>query len=559
MTTIVEIEDLSFSYADQIADAISGINLKLTAGTFTAILGPAGSGKSTLCLALTGLISRHIPGNRRGSVRIRGREVADLTVADLARDTGIVFQDFEAQLFATSVRLELAFGPENLAVPRPEILRLVDSYLKLLRLEELDRRSPDSLSGGQKQRLAVAAALTLEPEILVMDEPTSDLDPVSKTEVFQAVRRISGCDRTLVVVEHDSDAIASAGADQVLLMRDGAAVATGPAAELLTNVKLLDHCGVRPPQLADLFHQAGVNGVPLTVDAAAEVLRPRLLAPAIPSPPAQSSRPGAALIRASGLEYTYERAGVPAFSGLDLTLRQGEFLALVGRNGSGKTTLAKTLSGLLRPTAGQLLVRDQPMSRLSRSELVKQVGYVFQNPDHQLFSATASEEVRYGLRNLGIRGSAADQVVAEALRDVGLGEAGEKDPFSLTKGERQRLAIASVLAMRPAILVLDEPTTGLDHRQQRSVLDLLARLNRQGHTIVVVTHTMSIIDNRVTRMVVMNSGRIVLSGDPRTVFRREDVLAEAGVEPPPVVRLGNRLGVAALTVDDLTSELTRAN
>lgn len=557
MTTIAEVDDLSFSYPDQVADAISDVNLKLAAGTFTAVLGSAGSGKSTLCLGLTGLIPRHIPGNRRGCVRIHGREVSDLTVADLARDIGIVFQDFEAQLFATSVRLELAFGPENLAMPRPEMLRLVEFYLKLLRLEELDRRAPDSLSGGQKQRLAVAAALTLEPEILVMDEPTTDLDPLSKTEVFQAVRQVSGGRRTLVVVEHDTDAIASAGADQVLLMRDGKAVATGPATELLADVKLLEHCGVRPPQLADLFHKMGVSGVPLTMEAAEEVLRSRLGNPSPTGSPATERFPGTPLISASRLEYRYQHATAPAFANLDLTLYQGEFLALVGRNGSGKTTLAKVLSGLLRPTAGQLMAYDRPMSGVPRSELVKRVGYVFQNPDHQLFSATVAEEVRYGLNNLGIRGPAADRAIAAALRDVELDDAGPRDPFSLTKGERQRLAIASVLAMRPAVLVLDEPTTGLDHRQQRSVLDLLARLNRKGHTIVMVTHNMSIIDDRVTRMVVMNRGEIVLSGDPRTVFRREDALAEAGVEPPPAVRLGNRLGVAALTVADLTTALTR--
>lgn len=552
MTATIEACDLTFTHRRARGAALSGVDMSVGDGERVVVLGASGSGKSTLCLALCGLLLRGGRGAWGGSVRLRGRDVTELATVDLAREVGIVLQDFEAQLFCTSVAQEVAFGPENLALPRPELIRRVDTYLKLLRLESLRDREPATLSGGQKQKLAVAAALALEPNALIMDEATSDLAPVTRDEVLQAARLVDSRPRTLVTVEQDSDLVAAG--QRVVLMRQGRIAADGPAEETLTDVSFLTHCGIRPPRLVELFHRLGRPERPLDVVDALDVLRRpghRRAAPARPDPPP----PAAEMITASDLHHEYDRNARPALDGVHLTLRQGEFVALIGQNGSGKTTLAKALSGLLRPAAGRISVAGAPIASLSARALAQQVGYVFQNPDHQLFSPTVRQEVAFGPRNFGLRRAETDARVAEALRAVRLTHRIDDDPFLLTKGERQRLAVASVLAMRPRVLVLDEPTTGLDHEQQRDMLDTLVRLNRSGHTVVVVTHNMQLSAEFASRVLVMADGRIVLDGSPLDVFSQPDLLAAADVTPPPLIRLADRLGVAAHTVTGLADRL----
>lgn len=553
MISAIEVDGLSFTYRDAPKRALSEVGLRVEQGEFLALLGPSGSGKSTLCLALNGLIPRTIKGQRQGTVRIRGREVTTMTVAEVAREIGIVFQDFDAQLFATSVAQEIAFGPENLCLPREQLVRRVDTYLRLMRLVGLHQREPATLSGGQRQRLAVAAALALEADILVLDEPTSDLDQDSSSEVLSAARQVAGRTRTLIVVERDTEVVTEA--DRVALMREGSIVATGKGQDVLTDVELLVRCGIRPPQLSDLFHRLRIPEIPLRVAEAVDLLDGRRAVRALDDrrPAGADRRP--VLVEGINLSHVYAGSGDAAIRNVNVAIRQGEFLALIGRNGSGKTTLAKLLCGLLRPTEGEVRVTGRPVTALSRMELAQQAGYVFQNPDHQLFSATAHQEVGFGLRNFGLERDVVDKRVTEALRAVGLEAHADKDPFTLTKGERQRLAIASVLAMHPALLVLDEVTTGLDYWQCSVTLDLLVRLNRAGHTIVVVTHSPAVVAEYASQVLVMNAGRVALQGTPREVFRREDVLADAGVRPPPVVQLSNRLNAGALTVEDLTGIL----
>lgn len=515
-------------------------------------MGHGGSGKSTLCFSMNGLIPRTIRGELKGSVTLAGRDVTDMTVPEIAREIGLVFQQFEAQLFATSVAHEIAFGPENLALPRPELVSRVERYLQLLRLEGLRRREPASLSGGEKQRLAVAAALSLEPGILVMDEPTSDLDPRSKEEVISVSRSVGASQRTLIVVEHDGEAVA--GADRLVLMNEGRIAADGPVAEVFADHELARRCGVHPPQLAELCQRLGVGGFPRSVDDAMAALAGRRPRRQVPSPPEPAG--ATALIEARGISHAYARGGRAAIDGVSLSVAEGEFIALIGQNGSGKTTLVKALSGLVRPDEGVVSIGGRPITSMRGAELAGHIAYVFQDPDHQLFATTARKEVMFGPSNFRLPHEEAERRADEALAVVGLADLAEQDPFTLTKGKRQALAVASMLAMRPRILVLDEPTTGLDHREQRTMMDLLVRLNQAGQTIIIVTHSMPIVAEYARRVIVMKGGHLVLDGPPRDVFRHEDVLAEAGIEPPPVVQLSNRLGAGALSVADMVLALT---
>ncbi len=554
MGVAISIQDLSFTYAETTRPALQHVNGEVEEGTFVVVMGHEGAGKSTLCCSLNALVPRFFRGEYAGRVVVHDVEVAKARVADMSRWVGLVLQDFEAQLFSTSVELEVAFGPENLCLPRDEIERRIDRYLRFVGLADMRRREPASLSGGQKQRLAIASVLALEPLVLVMDEPTTDLDPVGREEVLSVSDMLRQERRTLLVVDHDPET--AVDADQVWLMREGEIVAQGPPRQVLTDLALLESCGVQPPPTVALFQALGWPGQPLTVEEAIAriqeqgLARPRpLQSPTTPT----NGRP--VILELRNVDYVYPARAVEALKGVHLQIREGEFLALVGQNGSGKTTLAKHLNGLLKPTRGEVLFRGRPLEEIRRTEMARHVGYVFQNPDHQIFSNTVREEVGFSLRMAGMDPKAVEERVAEALAVVGLSGYEEEVPFTLTKGERQRVAVASVLAAQPQVIILDEPTTGLDYRHQRSMMEMLRDLHRRGHTVIIITHSMWVAAEYAERVVVMKDGQILLDAPTRTAFAQEQVLAEASLRPPPLLRLGNWLGTSGITLEAMVEEL----
>jgi len=554
MGVAISIQDLSFTHAETTRPALQHINGEVEEGTFVVIMGHEGAGKSTLCYSLNALVPRFFRGEYAGQVVVHNVEVARARVAEMSRRVGLVLQDFEAQLFSTSVELEVAFGPENLCLSRDEIERRIDHYLRFVGLAEMRRREPASLSGGQKQRLAIASVLALEPPIVVMDEPTSDLDPVGREEVFSVSDLLRQERRTLVVVDQDPDT--AVDADQVWLMREGEMVAQGPPRQVLTDLALLESCGVQPPPTVALFQALGWPGQPLTVEEAIALIRQHNLAQPRPlQSPAALTNGRPVILELRDVDYIYPTRAVEALSGVNLQIREGEFLALVGQNGSGKTTLAKHLNGLLKPTRGEVLFRGRPLQEIRRTEMARHVGYVFQNPDHQIFSNTVREEVGFSLRVAGMDARTIEERVAEALAVVGLSGYEDEVPFTLTKGERQRVAVASVLAAQPQVIILDEPTTGLDYRHQRSMMEMLRDLHRRGHTVIIITHSMWVAAEYAERAVVMKDGRVLLDAPTRVAFAQEPILAEASLRPPPLLRLGNWLGTSGLTLEAMVEEL----
>ncbi len=554
MGVAISIQDLSFTYAETTRPALQRVNGEVEEGTFVVIMGHEGAGKSTLCCSLNALVPRFFRGEYAGRVVVHDVEVAKARVADMSRRVGLVLQDFEAQLFSTSVELEVAFGPENLRLPRDEIERRIDRYLRFVGLADMRRREPASLSGGQKQRLAIASVLALEPLVLVMDEPTTDLDPVGREEVLSVSDLLRQERRTLLVVDHDPDT--AVDADQVWLMREGEIVAQGPPRQVLTDLALLEACGVQPPPTVALFQALGWPGQPLTVEEAiARIQEHGLARPRPLKPPTSPVNGRPVILELRDVDYVYPTRAVEALKGVNLQIREGEFLALVGQNGSGKTTLAKHLNGLLKPTRGEVFFRGRPLGEIRRTEMARFVGYVFQNPDHQIFSNTVREEVGFSLRMAGMNPKAIEERVAEALAVVGLSGYEEEVPFTLTKGERQRVAVASVLAAQPQVIILDEPTTGLDYRHQRSMMEMLRDLHRRGHTVIIITHSMWVAAEYAERVVVMKDGRILLDAPTRAAFAQEQTLAEASLRPPPLLRLGNWLGTSGITLEAMVEEL----
>jgi cobalt transport protein ATP-binding subunit len=533
------------------------VDLEVGEGEFVVVMGASGAGKSTLCASLNGLIPNFLRGRMEGEVRIRSRSTREGKVGEFAREVGLVFQDFEAQLFSTNVELEVAFGPENFQVEHEEMVRRVRDVLQRVRLDGFEGRQPATLSGGQKQRLAIASVLAIEPRILCLDEPTTDLDPIGKLGVFEIAEELrSRDDVTLIVVEHETEE--TLDADRIVVLQDGTVVQDRPAREVLSDVEFLEETGIMPLGVARFFHELGSGEqLPLTPEEGIEEFRrrnwrvnPERHEELLAADEAREEDYGEALIEVEGLTHRYPN-GVAALEGVDLEIRQGEFLAILGQNGSGKTTLVKHFNGLLKPTEGEVRVGGVETVKQGIRRLGERVGYVFQNPDHQIFSDTVFDEVAFGPKIREMEEDEIGERVSEALAAVGLEGHGDEDPFSLTKGERQRVAVASVLAVRPEVLILDEPTTGLDYAEQKRMMGLVRELNEAGSTIIIVTHTMWVVAEYAHRAAVVRDGRVALHGVVREVFAREEDLREAALRPPHIVSFSNALGFPALSVEEL--------
>ena len=556
MNPAVSIENLSFTYSGKDTPALKNIQARIEDGSLVCIMGHGGAGKSSFCYCLNALIPKFFRGSYQGRVVVKGIEAAHSNVAGLSRRVGLVFQDFESQLFSTNVELEMAFGPENHGLPHAEIEKRIQRYLRAVNLEHCRERQPATLSGGQKQRLAIGSVLTMEADILVLDEPTTDLDPQGAEEVLAIARNLRQEGRTLVMVAPEPEMAVEA--DEVWLMREGELVAQGSPKEILTDLSKLASSGIKPPALMELFQAMNWPGRPLTVTEALELIdRHELVQKHGNKRPPEDfiRREGPYILQAEGLEYSYAWHEVKVLKGINWNVREGEFIALLGQNGSGKTTLAKHCNGLLKATAGRMLVRGKPTKDFNHKDLAQEVGYIFQNPDHQIFAKTVEEEIGFGLKVLGKDPKTVRERMAEALEVVELQGYEKQLPFTLTKGERQRVAVASVLAVQPQVIILDEPTTGLDYLHQRRMMELLKRLNERGHTIIIITHSMWVAAEYAQRTVVLTEGAIILDGPTRHVFAQEDKLAGASLSPPPLVQISNRLGLQALTLAQMVLEL----
>jgi len=559
-----ELEDVSFTYAGGDREALQEVDFELRPGEMVGIMGASGAGKSTLAKCLNRIVPRFENGTFRGIVRVGGRALDGERVCDVASMVGMVFQDFEAQLFSTNVAHEVAFAMEQIGMPRDEIAARIGPALAAVGLAGFDDRDPTSLSGGEKQRLAIASVLALKPGVVVLDEPTSDLDPEGKAEVFALIHRMRGQGVSLVVIEHEAEELRNC--DRIVLLREGKIIAHGPPAELMVRLELLEDCGVHPPDVNRVMDALGMHAHAASVEEAETIIRahfPRTAAtiatmpvssepapqPRIPEPRTndENAQP---FLRVEQLSFAYP-FGPRVLDDVTLAIAAGEFVAIIGQNGSGKTTLAKHLVGLLAPSAGKILIGGRNRATLHPAETAHEVGYVFQNPDHQIFAATVGDEVAFGPRNFGLDDVEIARRSEEVLRVVNLTSERDRDPFLLSKGERQRLAVASVLALRPRMLILDEPTTGLDYREQRRMMALVSDLNRAGIAIVMITHTPWLVAEYARRLVLMREGRVMFDGGVREFFERDELLANSSFRPPEATMLGRRFGFTALRPEEL--------
>ena len=548
----IKVRGLSFTYKGAEKKSLKGIDFDQNKGELVVMMGPTGAGKSTFSRTLNSLIPQFQRGELSGEIEILGRTIKGSKVCQTAKKVGLVFQDFENQLFSTNVALEVAFGPENFSRPREEISRRVKKSLAMVGLEGYEKREPHALSGGEKQRLAIASILSIDPEILVMDEPTADLDPMGKYHLLQIANSLKAQGRTLLIMETEAEEVLEA--DRIVLFNKGKLIVQGTPQEIFADPALLEENSLRPPQLVKLFKELKIPEAPFTVEDADSILKDRgvSLSQARYQLLKEKSRiqpDGETIFSLKGLKFTYPD-GQEALKGVEFEVREGEFLAILGQNGSGKTTLIKHFNGLLRPTSGKVFYQGEDIRGKNIRELGREIGYVFQNPDHQIFSDTVREEVCFALKNYGFSQDETSRRLKDALEVVHLEGYEEEDPFSLTRGERQRLAVASVLILRPKVLILDEPTTGLDYQELRGIMELLKGLHKKGHTIIIITHSMWIVAEYAHRAVIMSEGKVVMDSSVRDVFSREIEIEKLSLKLPPIVSLSHKFGKSLLSVEE---------
>ncbi len=558
--------DFSFSYSRNTTPALHNMTFTIAVGEFVMLLGRSGSGKSTLCYACNGLIPQMIPGKFSGKVHVCGNDTQTFPVWKGAKYVGLVFQDFETQLIGTTVGAELRHPLEYREVPLSlhEINRRIEQVLSTLGLEvELDR-DPLRMSGGQRQRLVMASVLVQEPRVLILDEPSSDLDPASRKRLQLTLEELKSKGLSVLMTEQDHGDFQLV--DRVILLDEGRVIWDGQPNALLANPELMRQGGIRPLPITECFEDFDCEPLPLTleqawayseklqlmVDPPAEVLNDTVRF-GIPVFPRENQI--APIIQVEDVSFGYDE--FPVLQDIYCDIYPGEFLALVGANGSGKSTLARLLNGLLVPTDGRILVDGLDTLTTSMKEMARRVGLVFQNPDHQIFADTVWEEVAFGAKNLGCSQEEIGDRVQQSLKAVGLPfeEKSDLDPFSLRKGERQRVAVASILATQPTVLIFDEPTTGLDASETDRMMGMIRELHREGHTIVMITHSMSLVAAHAQRCLLMAKGEIIGDGSPRDIFRDSVLVRRASLEVPAIPQFSQRWGYTLLTVNEVKASL----
>lgn len=522
---MIEFRHFSFTYSGHRWPALLDVSLSIEPGEMVLLTGPSGGGKTSICRCLNGLIPHFHGGTLSGRVVVDGLDTTEHQPREFATRVGMVFQDPENQLVGADVERDIAFGLENLGVPPLEIGRRVDESVAALGIAALRRNSLWMLSGGEKQKAALAAALAMRPSILVLDEPTSELDPLSARIFMRTLSDLRDEFRlTVVLVEHRLERVVEY-CPRTVVMDGGRVVEDGDTRSVLDRLAVTPRGTGVPPvaELAAAFRLGGIwrGPTPLSVEEG-QAQFGRLLPLTLPDSVPERTRPaGGPLVEVSDVSFHY-RKEAPVLHGVSVSLSPGELVAVMGRNGCGKTTLVKHLNGLLRPGKGVVRVRGVDARGASVSQLARTVGMVFQNPNDHLFAETVEEEIRFTLTHLGVDSAEATRRVEHVLDRFGLSRYRRHYPRSLSGGERQRVALASVIAAEPVVLVLDEPTRGLGHETKLELMAFLRSFCAGGRTVVLVTHDVETVVRHADRVLLLDAGRVLSDGPARQVLAGSD-------------------------------------
>lgn len=579
--SLIEVKDLKYRYPGTTELALDGVSFTVEKGEFIGIAGENGAGKSSLSQALLGLIPQFYKGAYGGSVTVCGMDARSTPVSELCRHVGLVFQNPFNQLSGAkdTVYDEVGYGLQNLGFPPEEIRTRVESVLRCFGIWEYRDRNPFDLSGGQLQRVAICSVLAMKPDVLILDEPTSQLDPEGSEEVFHTVDELTKMGITIIMIEQKIEKLAGY-CDRVLLMHQGHVVDYDTPRKIFSREDLYD-LGVNPPAYTTFARANALvfedGTLPVThaetlervkasgADRATLIASLRTMTAGVqiesavpqagnstaqPAGAAQSAEADAADASAStgsnhasanatfqvkDLRFSYVK-GREVLHGLNLALDHRS-TAIIGQNGAGKTTLVRVLKGLLKPDSGEIRYQGENLETKTVAELASRVGYVFQNPDDQIFKYKVLEEVMFGPLNIGMSPQEAEASAHEALRMVGLDEKADENPYDLELSDRKMVAIASVLAMNTDVIILDEPTIAQSWNGREKIREIMQAKATEGKLVIAILHDMDFVANSFARVIAMAHGEILADGAPAEVFRNHPVLEKAALAAPPLYEL----------------------
>ena len=558
---MIEIQELTFKYAGAEKNALEKISLNIEKGGFVGIIGESGAGKTTLLNSINGLIPHHYNGDFYGSVKVCGCDTFETNAGELALKVGSVFQDIESQLTGYFVEDEILFGLENFGIPAEKIEKRITEALETLGISELRHRELSSLSGGQKQKVIFAAILALEPEILVLDEPTGELDPASSVQIFSLLKKLNEEKGITIVIAEQKIMLLCEYVKKLVVLEKGTCVHYGEIRSTLTHQKEMEEAGINCPRVLTLTGKlmkeklvpegtTEEDRICLNPKEAAEFVKKAIgnkvasgsadsIAERSAGTTASSSSTSAeTVLEFKNVSFSYnETANV---KDLNVQIKKGDFVSIIGSNGAGKSTFSKLCNGLLKPSTGDVEVLGKNTKKQKVSAIAKHIGFLFQNPDRQICCSTVREEIAFSLKNNKIPEKEIKARVEKTLEEFGFNP--DTEPFNMSRGQRQRLCLACLIALNPEILILDEPTTGLDYRECMEVMEKIRKLNENGTTVIMVCHDMEVVLDFAKKIVVMNRGQILAEGETRSILKDKALLDKARLLPPQIAQVSFLLG-----------------
>ena len=545
---VIEFNNFGYQYNAQAEPTLYGVDLTIYKGEKVLIAGPSGSGKSTLAHCINGLIPFSYIGEITGSLKINGKETKDMSLFEISKTVGTVLQDSDAQFVGLTVAEDIAFAMENDCTPHEAMLQRVQQAAKEVNVLDVLAHAPHELSGGQKQRVSLAGVLVDDVSVLLFDEPLANLDPATGKAAIELIDDIhKRTEATIVIIEHRIEDVLHRDVDRIILVNEGRIVADMRPDELLCSSLLGDN-GLREPLYITALKYAGVQ---LTEDMCPAAMDKMQLSDEVRSqvqswfratPPAPEKQKGEELLKADGIRFAYPN-GKEALCGIDFELRRGELMCIVGRNGAGKSTFSKVICGFEKPQGGVLYLNGEDIASLTIKERAEQIGYVMQNPNQMISKNMIAEEVGLALTLDGMEPEAIQQKVFDTLKICGLYPFRNWPVSALSFGQKKRVTVASILAMGPDIIILDEPTAGQDFRHYTEIMEFLLELNRQGVTIVMITHDMHLMLEYASRAAVFADGRIIAEDSPARLLTDSDIISRASLKETSLFTLAVMCGI----------------
>ncbi|MHB8134624.1 MAG: ABC transporter ATP-binding protein [Anaerolineaceae bacterium] len=541
----IKIKNVFYTHWNQETPTLKDLSLEIQPNTINVLVGPGGSGKSTLCSLFNGEIPHLLGGKLEGTVFVGGQNTNDLAVKNISQLVGHMLQDPESMFATLYVEDEIAFGPENLLIDAQEIKTSVNSLLELIQLQPQRNNLVWNLSGGQIQKLGLAVILAMHPKMVVLDEPTANLDPSATRSVHELILELRNQGMTILLVTRELDDFILSAADQLLVLDEGKIIANGNVQQVLKEFgsEMLTRLGIWLPEtveigiaLRDRF-KVNLDRIPITVEETLQVLnQENLLRINLKLEQDKSTERtllplSYPLISARNLEFTYNN-GFKALNDVSFDIFPGEMLAIVGRNGAGKSTLAKLMVGLLKPQIGNLSLFDKPAAKWKVESLSEKIALVFQNPEHQFLTDTAFDEIAYSLLSRGVDDpNEVRKQVEDWMTRLDLLDFQKIHPFALSAGKKRRLGVATMLVCNPVVLLVDEPTYGQDKEMTQNLMALMESIRKLGVTVVMITHDMRLVQEYASRVLVMADGKILYEGEPSNLFCSEELLESANLRP----------------------------